>query len=74
MLDLMILIFPAVETSLESVAMHDAHVIGQRPQSGFFILWQAIGAIWKIESLLSLFDSIGQQSIILLVAFWFAAK
>ena len=72
--DLMVFIFPAIKTSLESVAMDDAHVAGMCPESCFFVFGKAVSARIKIEPLLSFFHDEGEQSIVLFVGLCFAAK
>ena len=55
---LMIFIFPAIKTCLQSIAMDDAQIASQSSQSGLFVFRKTIGARGKIESLLSSFDNI----------------
>jgi hypothetical protein len=55
MYDLMVFIFPAIEASLERVAMNDAYVVGKCSQRGFFVFGKAVCTRGKIESFLSCF-------------------
>lgn len=43
--DFLTCVFPAVEASLEGVAVGDAHAAGEGPQRGFFVFAQPIGAV-----------------------------
>lgn len=70
----LIVVFPAVKTSLQSVAMTDAQTASQGSEGGLFVLRNAVGAAGKAEALLSLGHDKREQTAVFLGLFGATAE